>query len=115
MLKGHRLYSAARELNERIAPAEEAIDRAISLQAELIMMAPEARLSAGLPMSTGHQALVRLAAAMSATILARGEFLAAHEEFAAVRDELRIPITGTGSSEGCPSATLPALKVVQVA
>lgn len=115
MLKGHQLYTAARELNERIGPAEAAIDRAISLQAELIALTPQARLGAGLPASTGHQALVRLAAAMSATIAARGEFLAAHEEFAVVRDELRIPTTALGSGEGCPSPNMATLKVVQAA
>lgn len=115
MLKAHHLYSAARDLNERIAPVEAAIDHAISLQADLIARAPEARLNAGLPMATGHQALVRLAAAMPATIAARGEFLAAHEEFAAVRDGLRIPTTALGSSEGCPSPNSAVLKVVQTA
>ncbi len=105
MLKGHVLYSAAREFGERIAPVEAAIDNAITMQAELIAAAPRARLKAGLPASVGHQALVRLMAAMNATVAARGEFLSAHEEFSMVRDELRIPVTALGSSQGCPDAS----------
>lgn len=103
MLKSHALRSGAQEIAEFIAPIETSFDDSLMLQARLLAHAPEARAKANLPASVGHQAIVSMVAAISATVTAKTAFLEAHRELAAIREDLRIPITGLGSLDGCPS------------
>lgn len=110
MLKAHALRSAAKEIAELVAPIEASNDTTISLQAKLISRTIEARMEANLPAAAGHSAIVRMAASLAATVQARTEFLAAHEELAGLRTEYRIPVA-YGTPDGCPSSA--TLRVVE--
>lgn len=102
MLNSHALRKAAHGVSDRLLPIETSLDQTLSQTANLLAYLPQARLDANLPMATGHGAIMRVMASLSSIIVARSELLAAHEEFVVARDELRIPITDTGSLGGCP-------------
>lgn len=103
MLNGHALHASARELSGLLAPIEASFDETIMLQADFLARAPAARLKANLPVSVGHEAMVHIAAAITATVQARGRFIEAHRELVGVRDGLRLPVTAEGTGDGCPS------------
>jgi hypothetical protein len=104
MLNAHALYQAARQVNGQIGPIEAALDESFAKTAGLLAYLPEARTAANLPMVTGHQAMKRLLASLNAIALARDEMIAAHEEFAQTRTDLRLPETGMGSFVPCPES-----------
>lgn len=103
MLNAHALHAAAHGVADRIAPIEAAIDDSFAKTARLLAFLPEARTAARLPVSTGHDAMMRVLASLNSIAQARGEILAAHAAFAATRDDLRITEKGFGSLTGCPT------------
>ncbi|TCM26161.1 MULTISPECIES: hypothetical protein [unclassified Novosphingobium] len=111
MLKSHALQAAARTVAEKIVPLESSLDESFSQTAGLLAYLPQARLSAGLPMETGHAAIVQLVASLQSITDARGAMIAAHAALAGTRNDLRLPETGFGSLAGCPSSA--TLQVVR--
>lgn len=111
MLKPHALQAAARAVAEKITPLETSLDESFSQTASLLAYLPQARLTAGLPMETGHAAIVQLVASLQSITEARSAMIAAHASLAGTRGELRLPETGFGSLAGCPSSA--TLQVVQ--
>ncbi len=111
MLKPHALQSVARTVAEKIIPLENSLDESFSQTADLLAYLPQARVSAGLPMETGHAAIVQLVASLQSMTDARGAIIAAHAALARTKGELRLPETGFGSLAGCPSSA--ALQVVR--
>lgn len=111
MLKPHALHAAARTVAEKIMPLENSLDESFSQTAGLLAYLPQARLSAGLPMETGHAAIVQLVASLQSITEARGAMIAAHAALAGTRSDLKLPETGFGSLAGCPSSA--TLQVVR--
>ena len=111
MLKPHALQAAARTVAEKIMPLESSLDESFAQTADLLAYLPKARLSAGLPMETGHAAIVQLVASLQSITDARGAIIAAHAALANTRNDLRLPETGFGSLAGCPSSA--SLRVVR--
>lgn len=105
MPKAHALHSAAHCVAEKIGPLEAAIDQSLTQAASLLAYLPEARMAAGLPISTGHDAIVNLLASLNSIARARTKMIDAHAALAQTGAELRIPATGFGSLAGCPTAT----------
>jgi hypothetical protein len=106
VVKRQALFSSASDVAEMVVTNERAFDEAIELQCSLIGRTSRARIEAGLPAAICHSALERMTAALSATVQARTEFLAAHAAFADMARELRMP-TGFGSGDGCPDQVAP--------
>jgi hypothetical protein len=106
VVKRQALFSSATDVAEMVVTNERAFDEAIELQCSLIGRTSRARIEAGLPAAICHSALERMTAALSATVQARTEFLAAHAAFADMARELRMP-TGFGSGDGCPDQVAP--------
>lgn len=75
MLKPHALQAAARTVAEKIVPLESSLDESFSQTAGLLAYLPQARLSAGLPMETGHAAIVQLVASLQSITEARGAMM----------------------------------------
>jgi hypothetical protein len=103
MLNRQAMHQGAREIADFIAPIEQSLNASLIQQAQLLALTPLVRDQAKLPAAAGHQAIVHMVAAINATVEAQTAFLAAHQEFASLRDDLRIPATGLGSLDGCPS------------
>jgi len=101
MIKRQALFSSAADVAAMVVTNERAFDEAIELQCSLIGRTSRARIEAGLPAVICHSAIQRMTAALSATVQARTEFLAAHEAFADMARELRVP-SSFGSGDGCP-------------
>lgn len=76
MLKKRR--EAAQKVADRLAAAEQALDVALSLAADLNAAMPAARREAGLSAVVGQDALDRSAAAYAALVTARRELVGAH-------------------------------------
>lgn len=107
MLKTHALLAAARTVAEKITPLETVLDESLSQTAGLLAYLPQARVTAGLPMNTGHEAMVHLVESLQSIAHARGAMIAAHAALADTGKHLRIAETGFGSLGGCPTeATL---------
>jgi hypothetical protein len=102
MLNAHALHTAARHVAGHIGPIEMALDDTFAKTASLLAYLPEARSIANLPLSTGHGAQLRLLASLNAIAQAQQEMLAAHQEFAETRADLRLPETGFGGLVPCP-------------
>jgi hypothetical protein len=107
MIKRQALFSSASDVAEMVVTNERAFDEAIELQCSLLGRTSRARLDTGLPAAICHSAILRMTAALTATVQARTEFLAAHEAFADMARELRVP-TGFGSGDGCPDGLVPS-------
>lgn len=103
MLNAHALHAAARGVANRIGPVEESLDDSLAKAANLLASLPEARVAARLPVSFGHDAMMRVLASVNSIAQARGEMIAAHAAFAEIRSDLRLPETGFGSLTGCPT------------
>ena len=92
MLNAHALHTAARHVAGHIGPIEIALDDTFAKTASLLAYLPEARSIAKL----------RLLASLNAIAQAQQEMLAAHQEFAETRADLRLPETGFGGLVPCP-------------
>lgn len=102
MLNAHALHTAAHGVADQIGPIEQAIDESFAKTAGLLAYLPQARTAARLPLSTGHEAMMRVLASLNSIAQARGEMVAAHAAFAETGKHLRLPETGFGSLVGCP-------------
>lgn len=104
--------AAAHAAGGRIANFESSIDRALLRGAELMAWSIEQRQKLRIPASTGHDALLRTSTSMAALMEARGQVIAAHREYAAVAQELGVPM-GVGAGSGCPPLEAHGLHLVQ--
>lgn len=88
--------AAAKMVAEKISALENAIDDALTCAAELTAATPAARRRANLSPVVGQQAIALTGEAMAALHSARAKIVAAHNEFAAVRDHIGIKPSMTG-------------------
>jgi hypothetical protein len=88
--------AAAKMVAEKISALENAIDDALTCAAELTVATPAARKRANLSPVVGQEAIALTGEAMAALHAARAKIVAAHGEFAAVREQIGIKPSMTG-------------------
>ena len=86
--------TAAKMVAEKLVALEDAIDAAIICAAELA--APQARKKANLSAIVGQEAIAMTGEALAALYTARARTVAAHGEYAEVRDQIGIKPSMTG-------------------
>lgn len=107
--------AAAKMVAEKISALENAIDDALTCAAELMVATPAARKRAKLSPIVGQEAVAFTGEAIAALHSARAKTVAAHEEFAAVRDQIGIKPSMTGDLwkfVGAADREQPAMKRV---
>ncbi len=107
--------AAAKMVAEKISALENAIDDALTCAAELTAATPAARKRAKLSPVVGQEAIALTGEAMAALHSARAKIVAAHGEFAMVREQIGIRPSMTGDLwkfVGAADEELPALKRV---
>jgi hypothetical protein len=89
-----------REIATRVTASlretEDAVDTALAQASDFLAMLPAARREAQVSASMGHDAIERVAAAISALTEARRELVAAHEVLADVQQQLGLGTTAFG-------------------
>jgi hypothetical protein len=88
--------AAAKLVAEKISALENAIDDALVCAADLTAATPVARRSAKLSPVVGQDAVALTGEVMAALHTARAKIVAAHGEFATVRDQIGIKPSMTG-------------------
>jgi hypothetical protein len=88
--------TAAKMVAEKLVALEDAIDAAIICAAELAAAAPQARRKANLSAIVGQEAIAMTGEALAALYTARARTVAAHGEYAEVRDQIGIKPSMTG-------------------
>lgn len=88
--------AAAKMVAEKLAALENAIDDAIICAAELAAVAPAARRKANLSPMVGQDAIAKTGETLSALYSARAHIVAAHGDYAEVRDQIGIKPSMTG-------------------
>ena len=88
--------NAGRIGNDQLHATERAIDAAIMEAAAFTAAMPRARMEANIAAEVGQAAIERSAAAFAALIEARREIVAAHQELAAVKDQIGLRTVALG-------------------
>lgn len=88
--------TAAKMVAEKLVALEDAIDTAIICAAELAAVAPQARRKANLSAVVGQAAIAMTGEAIAALYTARAHTVAAHSEYAEVRNQIGIKPSMTG-------------------
>lgn len=86
----------AAQVTVSLHETENAVDAALARASEFLAMLPQARQDARVSASMGHDAVVRVAAAITALTEARAELVAAHEVLADVQRQLGLGETAYG-------------------
>lgn len=87
---------AAKMVVENLHAFEDAIDQALICAGELAVATAKARVKANISAVTVQDAVARTGNAMAALYEARAQIVAAHHEFATVRDEMGLTPRMTG-------------------
>lgn len=88
--------AAAKQVAAKLRSLEEAIDDAIICAAELVAATPQARRTANLSAVVGQDAMALSSETLAALHLARQKIVAAHYEFADVRNQIGLTPKMTG-------------------
>lgn len=109
--------AAANQVAAKLRSLEEAIDDAIICAAELVAATPKARRGANLSATVGHEAMALSSETLAALHLARSKIVAAHHEFADVRNQIGLTPKMTGDlwklvEKGKDEADAPAVMQV---
>jgi hypothetical protein len=96
---------AAIELQQDLRGLKAACEQAMARTLELSGRIIAARADAHLPVTVGHAALAKLAAANSDLTGGLGAIIEAHQELASVAEHLGVRVTGWGAQEDCPVVT----------
>lgn len=113
-MRKQMIENAAFEVATQIRAVEDCIDEALGEIAELQARMIRARAAAGVGVMTGHDALEKLAGALSGLVEARGEIAGCHA--ALIEAKRSVPGLRTvawGDGEECPPKTAQAdLRIV---
>jgi hypothetical protein len=91
------------ELQQELRGLKDACEQAMAKTLDLSVRIIEARSSAHLPVTVGHAALAKLAAANGDLTDGLGAIIEAHQELASVAEHLGLRVTGWGAQEDCPA------------
>jgi hypothetical protein len=105
--------NAAQAVIDRLIAAENGIDDALSLAADLTGFMPKARMSADLAAEVGHEAIAHAHQACQHLVLARAAMVQTHQKLAEVRDEIGLKTVSFGGLMGKPKAALRHLIAVK--
>jgi hypothetical protein len=93
---------AARDVANRLIPAETAVDEALAKVAELTSAMVKARLSANLSASCGQEAMIRVQSVSALLFEARSGMLDAHASLAETQRQIGLREVSYGDLMGCP-------------
>ena len=106
---------AAKDVAERLAAAESAIDEAVRTGADLLSRLSTARQQMNLSAVVGGDAFQRSAAALTALTAARAETAACHDALARIQVRVGLGALAGGSGEKPPPVTEVTARGAQVA
>lgn len=96
--------AVARNVTIQLVDLEAQIDAILVKQAHLQVALVEGRRAANLPLDAGQVGMDRMIEAAASLVAARKAIHAAHYDFRAVRDQLRLPVHAYGDSGDTPDS-----------